>query len=520
MQEKKEQAELSAQKDLEKYEENKKSIKKYAKKLDKIKKNMEAQNITDDMQKAIDSKPEVEAAQKQCQDEILEYEAAHPEVLNSTAGKWAQATFAQDRKDELEAKKEKERDEKRSSLRTPKSSNPPSARNSFTQNNGFTKSQASSKEADSSIIDNTTNKNRPPQVRHVPNKQKIYSRLEMMNYRYQHFERHGYDGSASERVGYTVDAKEVTDLISNSASRNRLNWGGGGGGGYENQGKSRGFGKKGQGKKGGEMMTKSLTGLGSAFLQSGANSWAAQQKKIKTEASNEDEEISRKLKSYLNKLSAENFDRIYQQMTECGITTSNQVEILMKEVFTKATSQHFFIDLYTKLTLKLSDYIKEKFSEDEINFKRILLNECQDVFENNLLTEANITASADDAELQEKQFKKKNCVLGNIKFVGQLLVNNMLAKLVCFHIAEDLLQRNTDFTLECLCVLLTTVGKHFDKCKDEELRKDKKAMQFYMMLTSTFHRLQTLLQNSGVLKPRTKFMVMDLVDLRERGWER
>ena len=48
----------------------------------------------------------------------------------------------------------------------------------------------------------------------------------------------------------------------------------------------------------------------------GENSWAARTRKLKMEMVDDDAEISRKLKSLLNKLSGENFDRIYLQMTE------------------------------------------------------------------------------------------------------------------------------------------------------------------------------------------------------------
>jgi len=54
--------------------------------------------------------------------------------------------------------------------------------------------------------------------------------------------------------------------------------------------------------------------------------------------------------------------------------------------------------------------------------------------------------------------KKKKIVLGNIKFVGELLAVGMLAGKVFQRIAEDLLQKRTDFTLELLAVLLTTVS--------------------------------------------------------------
>ena len=113
----------------------------------------------------------------------------------------------------------------------------------------------------------------------------------------------------------------------------------------------------------------------------GVNSWAARNRQLKTEMADDDSEITRKLKSLLNKLSGDNFDRIFLQMTEVGISNDSQVRILMKEVFEKAVNQHFYIEVYTRLTLKLNDFIKnESQLNDKIDFRKILINECQELF--------------------------------------------------------------------------------------------------------------------------------------------
>merc|ERR1719446_1032782 len=91
------------------------------------------------------------------------------------------------------------------------------------------------------------------------------------------------------------------------------------------------------------------------------------------------------MKSILNKLTVEKFERLYQQLLECGIETQGHIETLMSEVFEKATTQHHFVSMYTELCIKVNEWILERDIKGEdgktVSFKRILLNQCQDSFE-------------------------------------------------------------------------------------------------------------------------------------------
>ncbi|CAJ1431299.1 unnamed protein product, partial [Effrenium voratum] len=58
------------------------------------------------------------------------------------------------------------------------------------------------------------------------------------------------------------------------------------------------------------------------------------------------ESIARSIKSILNKLTLEKFQALSQQLLSCGISTAQHVEVLIREIFDKATTQHHFIDMY------------------------------------------------------------------------------------------------------------------------------------------------------------------------------
>ena len=58
-----------------------------------------------------------------------------------------------------------------------------------------------------------------------------------------------------------------------------------------------------------------------------------------------EEDVARAMKSILNKLTVEKFDSLSAQLVNCGIRNAVQLELLIHEVFEKATTQHHFIDM-------------------------------------------------------------------------------------------------------------------------------------------------------------------------------
>lgn len=79
----------------------------------------------------------------------------------------------------------------------------------------------------------------------------------------------------------------------------------------------------------------------------------------KAEAQSEaDIEVIRKVKAVLNKISEQNFDKLATQLlgSETGISKPLHIEILMREIFDKVTTQHSYDKLYTKLCLRISEW--------------------------------------------------------------------------------------------------------------------------------------------------------------------
>jgi hypothetical protein len=220
-------------------------------------------------------------------------------------------------------------------------------------------------------------------------------------------------------------------------------------------------------------------------------------------------DVLRKAKSILNKLTLEKFSQLYEQLLSCGIRTMNHLEILMMEIFEKATTQHHFIDMYADLCSRLNDHFAANPLDDADSktFKKLLLNACQCSFEKNLAPPANL----EDLGAEERTivaFKYKNRMLGNLRFVGALLVRKMVASKVMIAIAEELLNNPTSETLESLAALLTVVGPTFDT----------REWTGFIAFKGILDQVSNIVKKARA-PPRVLCLLKDLLDLRAAGWE-
>lgn len=221
-----------------------------------------------------------------------------------------------------------------------------------------------------------------------------------------------------------------------------------------------------------------------------------------------DEDIVRSMKSILNKLTVEKFESLSVQLINCGIRNTFHVELLIQEVFEKATTQHHFIDMYADLCDLLNVHFSEHPMTDDTkkNFKKILLHCCQASFEKHLTPPKNLAdLTGEDRAIAERTYKMR--MLGNIKFVGALLVRKMLASKVMLAIMEELLQEPTSEALESLAALLTVVGPTFDHPD----------WAYTVTLTAIFKQVEKLTKKKTV-DSRVRCLLKDVIDVRNLGW--
>lgn len=117
----------------------------------------------------------------------------------------------------------------------------------------------------------------------------------------------------------------------------------------------------------------------------------------------------------------------------------------------------------------------------------------------------------DDFQTAEQQeAARKRRALGNVKFVGELLIRGMLSSRLLVACAESLLQCQDACpeALESLSALLTVAGKPFD---------GRPEWQYTKRLDTIFIQIQDLTKSKKV-PSRIRFLLRDLLELREAGW--
>ena len=88
-------------------------------------------------------------------------------------------------------------------------------------------------------------------------------------------------------------------------------------------------------------------------------------------------------------------------------------------------------------------------------------------------------------ELQESRDQARRRSLGNIKFIGELFKLKMLTEAIMHDCVVKLLKNHDEESLECLCRLLSTIGKDLD------FEKAKVRTQRHSFLTYLGHLIYT-----------------------------
>ena len=108
--------------------------------------------------------------------------------------------------------------------------------------------------------------------------------------------------------------------------------------------------------------------------------------------------------------------------------------------------------------------------------------------------------------------------------VGNLFKRGILATKIFPAISQELLGRRTDFSIECLCTLLKCVGPSFEESLSAGVQRVENIRgQLDDIYSACQEMSKTGSKNTGDgkagLKPRTRFMLLDMLELREKGWK-
>ncbi|XP_066573866.1 eukaryotic translation initiation factor 4 gamma 1-like [Amia ocellicauda] len=230
------------------------------------------------------------------------------------------------------------------------------------------------------------------------------------------------------------------------------------------------------------------------------------------------QELFCRVNGILNKLTPQMFQPLMRQVDELTIDTEQRLQGVMALIFEKAISEPNFSATYANMCqclLRLKVPSADKPGET-VNFRTLLLNRCQKEFEVNgdedfekkqKLLDASLVGEERQRlrdELQEAKRKAQRRSLGNIRLIGELFKVKMLVKKTMHNCIVKLL-KNHEESLECLCRLLSTIGKDLD------LETAKPRMDQY------FSQMELIIKERKT-SPRIRFMLQDVLDLRRDNW--
>ncbi|CAI8606741.1 unnamed protein product [Vicia faba] len=232
--------------------------------------------------------------------------------------------------------------------------------------------------------------------------------------------------------------------------------------------------------------------------------------------SDAEEAKQRQLKAILNKLTPQNFDRLFEQVKAVNIDNAVTLTGVISQIFEKALMEPTFCEMYANFCSHLASELPDLSEDNEkITFKRLLLNKCQEEFERgereqeeaNKVDEGEVKLSNEERE--QRRTKARRRMLGNIRLIGELYKKKMLTERIMHECIKKLLgqcQDPDEEDVEALCKLMSTIGEMIDHPKAKE------HMDVY------FERLK-ILSNNMNLSSRVRFMLKDVIDLRRNRWQ-
>ncbi|KAI8066891.1 hypothetical protein BC940DRAFT_367920 [Gongronella butleri] len=241
------------------------------------------------------------------------------------------------------------------------------------------------------------------------------------------------------------------------------------------------------------------------------------------------EDISRKIKGLLNKLTLEKFDTISDKIIMYCAQSRNETDgkslrTVIKLVFDKACDEAAFAPMWAQLCRKIDKWMPADITDVTILDKqgnplaghplycKYLFSRCQREFERGWAVA--LPQGTDTAVVLSDEYyaaaKIKRQGLGLVQFIGELYRLGMLTENIiygCLKRLSDYGAQAREEEVESLCKLLTTVGKDLDK-------NTVKAPMFDVI----YSRMQNELYSSPHLSSRVKFMIQDLIELRKNKW--
>ncbi|KAJ1514820.1 hypothetical protein HMI54_004038 [Coelomomyces lativittatus] len=234
--------------------------------------------------------------------------------------------------------------------------------------------------------------------------------------------------------------------------------------------------------------------------------------KVMTEEEKYLRSIEKETCGLLNKISFENVVEFapYFYRPEKFVSA---LKLKIDMIFKKSSNDPKYSLLYAKLAnvllkncepLQGSTAENKSFEAIRKNIRKFIMESCRNILKSRPKWAHKMYPKITEADYEEVT-KIKEKVLGNMRFVAQLFNYKVLSPLAMSNIVKKLLkntQTPTEEDLECLIVLLNTVGPLLSTLKDEEV---------------WFKKIDEILRLPPI-PPRIRYLLMDLLALKKNDW--
>ena len=232
--------------------------------------------------------------------------------------------------------------------------------------------------------------------------------------------------------------------------------------------------------------------------------------------------VQGKVKSNLNKMTPENFDKISGQILDIVAQSKDEsdgrtLRQVIQLTFEKATDEAHWASMYAKFCMRMHESMSPEIKDENIRdrngtivaggslFRKYLLNRCQEEFERGWkvnMPEKPEGVTEEVAMMSDEYYKAaaaKRRGLGLVKFIGELFKLGMLTE----RIMHDCVKRLVDYDgvpdeaeVESLASLLRTIGASLDSSE-----------KGHAMMDAYFARIK-LMMDTTELQSRHRFMLM------------
>jgi hypothetical protein len=231
--------------------------------------------------------------------------------------------------------------------------------------------------------------------------------------------------------------------------------------------------------------------------------------------------LNRNINILLNKLTPQNFDKLSESLIDLIDESSTNLKLTADFLYEHAIDSELYCHIYANLVKKLSFITLRDESSIEINFREYFVNKCKQDFTRELAKEINDEmlshnidscdekcAKCDQKEIiQARLARERRRSFVNAKLIGELYKLDMFEKdLINVYIEDLLMEESNEHAMERFCKLLKACGKYLDMVEPNRVN-------IY------FEKIkQILIEKIDQIKPRVRFMILDLIDLRKNNW--